>query len=129
VFTVDGSDGQHEGTILRIGAGIDRGTRTLLVEATVPNAEGLLSTGAFCRAKIVVAPAVAVTAVPRTAVQSFAGVDRVFAVEGGKAKERLIRIGRRTEDAFEVLTGVVAGDSVVADPRGLVNGTAVTVQG
>jgi RND family efflux transporter MFP subunit len=80
-FTVDGlGDEVFRGRVVRTGPAIERGDRTRLVEAEVPNAEATLLPGAFCRAQIVTAAAVPVVVVPRTAVVSFAGVDRVFTV-------------------------------------------------
>jgi RND family efflux transporter MFP subunit len=80
-FTVDGlGDELHHGVVVRTGPAIVRGDRTRLVEAEVANPDGKLLPGAFCRAAIVTAPAVPVVVVPRSAVVSFAGVDRVFTV-------------------------------------------------
>ncbi len=127
-FSVDGIAGErHTGTVTRLGAAIDAEDRTLLVEATVDNHDGALRPGGFCRAAIVTAPARSVLAVPTRAVQSFAGVDRVFVVADGKARELLIELGRRQGDLVEVTKGLVADQLVVADPRGLVQGTACKV--
>lgn len=80
-FSVDGRGDERTGTVVRLGAGVERSSRTLLVEAEVANADGALLPGAFCRAQIVVAEAEPVLVVPVAAVVSFAGVDRVFTVE------------------------------------------------
>ena len=128
LFTVDGQGSdQHEGRVARLGAGIDRDDRTLLVEAEVRNPGGDLRTGGFCRAQIVVAPPRPVLAVAATAVQSFAGVDRVFTVADGKAQEHLIELGRRDGDLVEVKSGLTDDARVVVQPRGLVQGSPVTV--
>lgn len=127
-FTVDGGgEVVHSGTVQREAPSIDAVDRTLLVEAVVENADGRLRAGAFCRAQIVVGPAQAVLAVPRKAVASFAGVDRVYVVEDGKAKDLLVQLGRTEGDLVEVRSGLVAGARVVADPKGLVPGALVEV--
>ena len=128
-FTVDGGDGrERQGVLRRLAPGIDRGNRTLLVEAEVRNQDGALRAGGFCRAHIVVREREPVLAVPKPALVSFAGVDRVFAVEQGKAKERLVVPGRSVGEQIEIVRGLAAGDRVVAAAQGLVAGAPVTVQ-
>jgi RND family efflux transporter MFP subunit len=124
-FTVDGADGvDRVGKVVRVGPAIDRDDRTRLVEAEVGNADGALLPGAFCRARIVVAEAAPVVTVPKAAVATFAGVDRVFTVakdkDGGlRAKGVLVELGRPVGDAIEVVRGVAVGDRVVAESVGL----------
>ncbi|MCC7185925.1 MAG: hypothetical protein IT185_06780 [Acidobacteria bacterium] len=60
---------------------------------------------------------------------SFAGVDKVFIVDAGKARERRVTLGRRHAGQVEVLGGLKAGEMVVAAPGSLVEGEAVTLQG
>jgi RND family efflux transporter MFP subunit len=125
-FTVDAAEGmQRTGRIVRAGPAIDRGDRTRLIEAQVENADGVLLPGAFCRAQIVTAPAVPVVVVPRTALLTFAGVNRVFSVvpagEGGKtkAKGHIVQLGRTVGDDVEVTSGLAAGVDIVRDVTGL----------
>lgn len=146
-FTVDGPAAtERQGRVVRIGPSIERGDRTQLVEAEVGNADGALVVGAFCRARIVTAPAQPVLAVDKRSVVSFAGVDRVFVVEPRSktdptpvAKGRIVELGRTiggraggggeraSGDQFEVLRGIAAGDRIVADATGLAPETPVTV--
>lgn len=127
-FTVDGGgDTVHTGTVQREAPSIDSVDRTLLVEAVVENGNGVLRAGGFCRAQIVVGPAAPVLAVPKASVASFAGVDRVYVVDGGKAKDLLVQLGRSEGDLVEVRSGLVEGARVVADPKGLVPGALVEV--
>lgn len=132
-FTVDGADGvERFGKVVRTGPAIDRDDRTRLVEAEVANPDGALLPGAFCRARIVVAGAAPVVTVPRSAVVTFAGVDRVFTVAKDKdgvlrAKGALVELGRAVGDAVEVVRGVGLGDRVVAEAVGLAPETPVQV--
>lgn len=128
-FTVDGSTDLFSGTVQRLGSALDRSKRTLLVEAAVDNHDGRLLPGGFCRASIVVAADEPVVVVPEAAVASFAGVDRVFVVESGKAREVLVTLGRRTGDQVEIRSGLGAGTRIVAAPGDLVRGTPVSVTG
>jgi RND family efflux transporter MFP subunit len=133
-FSVDGVAGStHEGQVARIGPRIDRGDRTRLVEAEVRNADGALLPGAFCRARIVTSPATPVVVVPRSAVLSFAGVDRVFTVDADGpgptiAKGLLVELGRIAGDVIEVVRGLEAGTRIVRDAQGLSPGVPVVVE-
>jgi hypothetical protein len=66
-----------------------------------------------------------VVAVPRDAVVTFAGVEKVFTVRDGMALERVVRTGRRREDWTEVERGVEGGEMVVLRPGNLQTGQAV----
>ena len=123
-FTVDGAEGlQRTGRIVRAGPAIDRGDRTRLIEAEVKNADGALLPGAFCRAQIVTAPAQRAVVVPKTAVLTFAGVQRVFSVveaDGkSKAKGHIVQIGRAVGDELEVTGGLAANVAIIRDATGL----------
>ncbi|GDY02071.1 secretion protein HlyD [Planctomycetota bacterium] len=129
-FTVDGGGAVVvQGIVRRIGAVIDRSNRTLLVEAEVPNLDDQLRPGSFCRASIIVQPDRQVMAVPKNAVVTFAGIDRVYEVENGVAKERPVVIGRATGDLVEIQSGVEPGNSIIQDARGLLPNMPVTVRG
>lgn len=143
-FTVDGDAGRQpgrepqqglgaqHGTVVRLGANVDRGNGTVMVEAAVENAGGALLPGGFCRASIVVAKAEPVLVVPKSAVVAFAGVERVFTVEQGKdgaqkAKGMIVEIGRSAGDQVEVLRGLASGTRIVRDAAGLTPEQAVKV--
>jgi multidrug efflux pump subunit AcrA (membrane-fusion protein) len=68
-----------------------------------------------------------VVLVPASAIVTFAGIEKVLTVDGGKAVERRVRTGRRSGDDVEVLDGIAAGTPVVVAPGNLVGGQAVIV--
>lgn len=128
-FAADGAPGEHVGKLVRLSPEIDLATRTLLVEADVDNQADALRPGLFARATVEVgAPQPCVT-VPPAALVTFAGVEKVFAVRDGRAVERPVKGGRRTEDAVEIVEGLAATDLVVATPGDLVHGQPVKVLG
>jgi RND family efflux transporter MFP subunit len=129
-LTVEGDARTWEGRVARISPAISEDNRTLMVEAEVPNQGGELRPGAFARAAIVVEEARTArptVLVPASAIVSFAGIDKVLGVEGGRAKEREVRTGRRAGALVEVLAGVAAGEPVVVNPGNLVGGQPVRV--
>lgn len=124
--TVEGDPAPHEGRVARVSPAIEEASRTLSVEAEVPNPNGVLRPGAFANAQVVTDSSETTILVPLTAVVSFAGVDRVFVVKDGKAAERRVTIGRRETGRVEVLKGLAAGENVVVTPGNLVDGEAVS---
>jgi RND family efflux transporter MFP subunit len=116
-----------EGRIARLGPSITAASRTLEIEVEIPNFDGALRPGAFARAEIVVQAADPAVLVPASAVVSFAGVDKVISVAQGKAVEKRVRLGRKSGDRVEIVSGLSAGESVVIQPGNLTEGQAVEV--
>ena len=123
--TVEGAPGKHEGRVARISPSFDETNRTLLVETEVSNTSGILRPGGFSRADIVVAAGYRALLVPPASVVSFAGIDRVFTVKDGKASEKRIKAGRRSDDGVEIVEGISAGDMVVLNPGNMADGEKV----
>jgi RND family efflux transporter MFP subunit len=126
--TVEGAPGVHQGRVARISPSFDEANRTLLVETEVSNAANILRPGAFSRAEIVVSSGQQALMVPPSSLATFAGIDRVFTVKDGKASERRVKTGRRTEEGVEILEGISAGDEVVVSPGNIADGENVAVK-
>jgi RND family efflux transporter MFP subunit len=126
-LTVEGDQEIHTGRVARISPSIREDSRTLLVEAEVPNPAGELRPGSFAKAQIVTQSGETAVLVPIASIVSFAGIDKLLTVEGGKAVEKRVRTGRRAGERVEILEGVAAGDTVVLEPGNLVGGQPVTV--
>ncbi|HEX3126710.1 MAG TPA: efflux RND transporter periplasmic adaptor subunit [Thermoanaerobaculia bacterium] len=126
-LTVEGDPEPHTGRVARISPALTEESRTLLVEAEVPNPDGQLRPGSFAKAEIVTRSGEPTVLVPVSAVITFAGVEKVLGVEDGKAVEKRVRTGRRAGDRVEILEGAAAGDTVVLEPGNLVGGQPVTV--
>lgn len=124
--TVEGESETHEGRVVRLSPSIEQGTRTLAIEASVPNRDARLRPGSFARADIVVSEGQALV-VPRSAVIVFAGVEKVMAVESGTARERRIRTGARIGERVEILDGLAEGTMVITNGGSIADGAAVTI--
>lgn len=125
---VDGQSREYEGRIARMSPTIAERNRVLLVEADVPN-DGSLRAGAFARAVIETGQSAESATVPSSAIVTFAGLQKVITVQGGKAVEKPVSTGRRTGEWTEVLSGVSVGDHVVLSPGNLQSGQPVVVTG
>jgi RND family efflux transporter MFP subunit len=119
-----------EGQVTRVSPAVDVTSRTMLLEARVPNRDGLLKPGLFARGAIALRQDTDVAFVPETAVSYFAGISRVFVVADGTARERTVKLGARQQGWVEVEDGVKPGETVAASGLGqLRDGVPVKVAG
>jgi multidrug efflux pump subunit AcrA (membrane-fusion protein) len=107
-----------KGTVSRISPQIDPANRTLQVEVLVPNPDQRLAPGAFARGRLYTHADSGAVFVPPQSVVTFAGVSKVFVVEGGKAAERRVEMGGRLGDLVEITQGLKGGEQVVEQGAG-----------
>ena len=125
-LTLQGTTKVYLGEIKRLSPALDERSRMLRLEADVPN-PGSLRPGSFVTADIVLDRTELAVMVPERAVVTFAGIEKVFVSESGKAIEKSISTGQRTGKFLEVTSGLTAGETVILDPGNLQNGQAVSV--
>jgi RND family efflux transporter MFP subunit len=125
--TVEGDEEAYLGAVKRLSPTISQQNRVLAVEADVRNS-GRLRPGAFVKAEIITNQTATAATVPTSAVVTFAGIEKVITVEGGKAVEKVVMTGRRGADWVEIKSGVNVGQAVIVNPGNLQSGQAVTVQ-
>jgi RND family efflux transporter MFP subunit len=121
---LEGQSTPRDAKIDRISPALELGSRSLAIEADVGNADFSLRAGLFAEAEIIVDPDDRALAVPASAVTEFAGVEKVWRIVDGQAKEQRIRTGRRNAELVEVLNGLAAGEQVIAQA---IRGRAGTV--
>ena len=112
-----------EGKITAIEPQISADTRNIHVQATIENPDHILKPGMFTTTTVVLPDKPAVVTVPETAVDYTLYGDSVFLLTEKKADDgktsltavrTFVRTGNRTEGRTEILSGVKAGDRVVA---------------
>jgi membrane fusion protein (multidrug efflux system) len=112
-FEVDASPGQKfTGQVRYVSPALEANSRTLVVEAVVPNDAGALKPGSFATALIEQANRSPGVLTPAAAVRTVAGTSRVFVVAGEKAEERIVTIGQPVGDLIEITSGLKAGENV-----------------
>ena len=124
--TLEGDSDAYLGTVKRLSPSISQQNRVLSVEADVRN-NGHLKPGAFVKAEIVTDQASTAATVPASAIVTFAGIEKVITIEGGKAVEKVVMTGRRGQDWVEIKSGVNVGQAVIVNPGNLQSGQSVTV--
>lgn len=121
-------DKTFTGTIVRLAPAVEVATRTLAVEARVPNADGALRPGFFAKGYVLTREDPSVVAVPADALMVIAGLNKVFVVSNGRAEERLVKPGSRQGNAIEIIDGVKAGETVAtSNLPSLYHGAPVSV--
>lgn len=116
-----------KGSVVRINPAIDPNTRTFGVVIAVRNTDGKLKAGGFATAEVLLGTET-VTTVPNEALVQFAGVSRVFVVDGARAKSVEVTVGTRDRDWVEV-SGLPAAAKVITSGHAqLVDGSAVRVK-
>lgn len=124
--TAEGDSGVYTGRIMRLSPTISEQNRVLMVEADVSN-QGRLRPGSFVQAEIVTDDTGMAATVPTGAIVTFAGIEKVIAIQNGKAVEKPVTTGRRTAEWTEILAGANVGEVVVVDPGNLQSGQAIDV--
>ncbi|MBI1911439.1 MAG: efflux RND transporter periplasmic adaptor subunit [Deltaproteobacteria bacterium] len=105
-------DKVFKGQVTRISPAVDMQTRTLEIEASVPNPQGVLKPGFFARGMILTRKEANVPFVPESAVYTFVGITKVFVINNNTAAERLVKTGVRQNDMVEIIDKIKPGDTV-----------------
>lgn len=125
--------------VTRINPTVDSSSRTFQVEAAVPNDSGQLRPGGFAKAEIITDKNAKAIIVPLDSIVRFAGVTKLFVVEGDDARKvRAIAVETGKEGAgwVELLTPlpdharvVTTGQSQLADGTPVLVKTPVQAEG
>ena len=123
---IEAADMEVSGTITEIAPTADPTSRTAPVKLKIPTSEKIRS-GQFARVSLPGSRGTAIM-IPKSAVQSFGQLERVFIERDGRVRLQLVKTGRVVDDQIEILSGVSSGDRVVvSDTRELMDGRRVTV--
>lgn len=125
---LDALPGQERpGLVYAVSPLVDAGGRSILLRATVANADSLLRPGMFARVQLLFNQDKALVA-PEAALSPSGETQYVYRVKDGVAERREVTIGERREGKVEILTGVAAGDQlVVSGLQRVTDGGAVQV--
>ena len=112
---VEGASEPLTSQISRISPAVDEWNRAILFEAIVDNENAQFRSGLFAVAEVEIDPDATALVVPQSAVWQFAGTEKVWRVDAGQARQRLVLTGRRRDNWLEILEGLSEGDWVVQD--------------
>ena len=117
-----------KGQVARTSGSIDPATRTMQVEVSLPNREGLLLPGAYVQVGLPLQGSKEMT-IPTNALMFRAEGIRVAAVDAaGKVKLVPVKVGRNFGPSVEVIDGIRGDERLVMNPSdSLAEGDSVTV--
>jgi hypothetical protein len=82
----------------------------------------------FAEAELVVDPDAQAVVVPASAVSRFAGVQKVWVVADGVARQQTVRTGRENASRVEIVEGLMAGSVLVRTASDGHDGPVVAVE-
>jgi membrane fusion protein, multidrug efflux system len=113
-FTNESSTQEVEGRVYAFEPQVDLATRTLKLRAQSPNKDRRFLPGMFVKIRFILEVMEDALLVPAEAVIPELSGYRVFVVGAeGKAEQRIIEIGTRTDTQVQVLSGLNEGDLVL----------------
>jgi membrane fusion protein (multidrug efflux system) len=129
-LSIDAYPGRaFEGRVSWINPAVNTATRGVGLEAHVENSKRELKANYFARGELIVDAAAPTLIVPIEAVLTFAGVNKVFVVEGDAAQAKEIELGGTRGEQQEILGGLKPGERVILSGRTKVqNGSKVKLQ-
>src|SRR5262249_7741531 len=102
------------GKVRYVGPAVRKQTRDAVIEAVVDNAGHDLRPGMFVTAELALGLQ-ALPAGPESAVRAEGALRHVFLVSAGRIEDRLVQVGEPREGLVPVMSGLKAGEEVVAD--------------
>ena len=99
-----------------------------MIEADVPNVALELQAGLFAEAELVVNPTAQAISVPSSAISRFAGVEKVWIIVDGIAKQQTVQTGREERGRVEIVDGLSAGSLLVRNSGDGHDGPVVAIE-
>lgn len=112
-LNVESIDEPLTAQISRISPVVEERNRSLMFEVVLSNPDGRLRTGLFVEAEVFVDPQAEAIVIPASALNEFAGAEKVWQVEEGVAHEQVVQTARRTDEGIEIVGGLSAGDVIL----------------
>ena len=111
-------DRNFAGRVVRMLPNVNATARTLTVEAEIDNADNLLKPGQFATVRITQSQPENAVMVPTSAIKTEGDTNKVYVVEAGAARERIVQLGLLENDMIQVKTGVAENEFVATSGLG-----------
>jgi multidrug efflux pump subunit AcrA (membrane-fusion protein) len=122
-------DRNFAGSVIAVNPAVDPVSRSAMVEATIENGDNALRQGMFATARITREGGSKGIFVPKTAVYSHQSTQsyRVFVIEDGLAKLKVVQLGPEEGEFIQLLSGVEADETVaISNLENLYEGAKVS---
>lgn len=135
-FTVEAfGDRQFPAKVYKISPVVDSQSRVVTVELRADNADGSLKSGMFAKVKLVLeekknVPALKLTSVQSETLDDGTTADYVYVVnEGGDTvSKREVKVGLKSADTYEIVSGVKEGEEVIKIVFGIKDGSKIKIE-
>jgi RND family efflux transporter MFP subunit len=122
-FHTDAFPGKtFQGTVRYITPQLTCDSRSLSIEAVVPNPGAVLRPGLFVTAELHLGEQQSELYVPQAAVRSRGDVAAVFVVRGSLVREQIVSLGESAAGRVRIRSGLAPGEIVVTAPEGVRDG-------
>lgn len=112
-FKIDGSDVANTAKISAIAPKVNQLTRTVPVRALYANKNGKVLPGNFANVEIGLNTINNAILIPADALLKSAEGEKVFVFSAGKAQQKFVKTGLRTQKEIMITEGLQAGDSLI----------------
>lgn len=119
----------YGGKVIYISPAMDTKNQTFTIRIALDQPDDSIKAGMFARTGLEVLIRPQTLFVPKEAVISLNGTDRIFIIDSsGKVTERTVKLGLRNDTAVEILNGLSEGEQVaLTNLARLKNGMTVTI--
>lgn len=112
-FTVDGYPEAFEAKVYAIDPKVDMNTRTIIVRALYNNSNEELKPGRFASVRAILSQINNTISIPTEALIPEMEGEKVYVLKDGKAIERRVSTGLRTESHIQIRNGLQFGDTLL----------------
>lgn len=112
-FNIDGIPGTFEARVYAIDPKVDMNTRTIVARALYPNSKEELKPGRFASVRAELSQITNAVSIPSEALIPEMEGEKVYIFNNGKARERKVKTGLRTESHIQIREGLNFGDTLL----------------
>ncbi len=112
-FNIDGITGTFNARVYAIDPKVDMNTRTIIVRALYPNTKEELKPGRFASVRAELSQISGTVSIPSHALIPEMAGEKVYIFNNGKARERKVSTGLRTESHIQIREGLNFGDTLL----------------
>ncbi len=112
-FRIDGFPNPFEAKVYAIDPKVDINTRTIVARALYPNTNEELRPGRFTSVRAQLSQIENAVSIPTEALIPEMEGEKVYILSNGKAKEKKVKTGLRTESRIQITSGLNFGDTLL----------------
>jgi membrane fusion protein, multidrug efflux system len=112
-FAIDGIPKSFDAKVYAIDPKVDLATRTIIVRALYPNTNEELKSGRFASVRAQLSQIDSAISIPTEALIPEMEGEKVYIMKNGKAAERKVLTGLRTESHIQITNGLEFGDTLL----------------